>query len=124
MPDEYAALLADMKTLTQTVDEATVTLPMAEHGWNTRPDAESYGEIYGLEFEADALTGDDRKTARAFENSADLYSRDRRGAGWVQLIERTLAEHCGTRWTLNHHGYERETALFHWEWAFQTQTEE
>ena len=125
MSEEYEALLADMKALTQTVDGTTVTgttvtLPVAEHGWNTRPDAESYGEIQ-LDFEADALGGDDRKVARAFEGSVDLYSRNRSGGGWVPLIEQLLTEHCGAHWTLNHHAHERETALFHWEWAFQVE---
>ena len=50
MPTEYTALAAALKALTQD----TVTLPVAENEWNTRPDADSYG-IVALEFEADAL---------------------------------------------------------------------
>ena len=37
------------------------------------------------------------------------------------LIEQTLTKHCGANWNLNYHGYERETALSHWEWAFQVE---
>lgn len=116
MPEEYLELVTDLKALTQ----GNETLPMAEDGWNTRPDAESYG-VVALEFEADALYGDDRKAATAYEGSVDLFSRWRDGAGWVEVITYTLTQHCGGCWSLNHHTYERETGLFHWEWWFQVE---
>lgn len=123
MPEAYEALLAEMKTLTQepaTTSEPAEVLPVEEDGWDTRPDADSYGEIY-FEFEADHLDGDDIKLNRSFEGSIDFYSRKRDGDGWIQLIEQVLTKHCGACWYLNHHGYERETALSHWEWAFQVE---
>ena len=125
MPEEYTALVTDLKALAQPVDPATteedpetVTLPMAEDEWNTRPDTVSYGTVR-LDFETDALHGDDIKVAAAYEGSVDLYSLMRSCAGWIPLIKATLTEHCGGCWNLNHHTYERETGLFHWEWAFQ-----
>ena len=118
MPTEYESLVTAMKALTQGEEPNTVTLPVAEHEWQTRPSGESYG-IIALEFEADALNGDNAKQARAFEGSMDLYSRQKNGGGWIPLIEQTLAEHCESAWTLNYHSYEREAQIFHWEWAFQ-----
>ena len=123
MPEEYESLLAEMKALTQdpaVTSEPPVILPVEEDGWDTRPSTESYGEI-SFEFEAGSMAGDNKKLHRAFEGSIDLYSKKRDGAGWVQLIEQTLTKHCGANWNLNYHGYERETALSHWEWAFQVE---
>lgn len=114
MPEEYEALVADMKALTQD----GVTLPVAEDDWATRPDTDSYG-IIALEFEADALNGDNRKVDTAWEGSVDLYSHSRRGGGWINKITETLTKHCESAWRLNHHTYERESGLFHWEWVFQ-----
>lgn len=123
MFENYNALVAALKTLQQEEDPAAedpvmVTLPMAEDEWYTRPETVSYGTVR-LDFEADALRGDNRKTATAWEGSVDLYSLVRNGAGWVELIMDTLTEHCEGAWSLNSHTYERETGLFHWEWAFQ-----
>jgi len=118
MPDEYVALVAAMKALTKGEAPDTVTLPVAEDEWNPRPTTDSYGEI-SLDFEADALHGDNVKVAEAYEGSFDLYSKKRDGDGWIPLIRRTLTEHCDGAWRLNYHGYERETRLFHWEWVFQ-----
>lgn len=121
MPEEYTSLVTALKALTQGESPATViTLPMAESEWNTRPDAESYG-IVNLDFEVDALHGDNRKCVTAYEGSVDLFSRKRDGAGWVPLITGVLTEHCDGCWSLNAHMYERETGLFHWEWAFQVE---
>jgi hypothetical protein len=121
MPEEYTALVTALKALTQGESPAqVVTLPMAEDDWNTRPDTVSYGTVR-LDFEADALTGDNRKVTTAFEGSVDLYSLQRDGAGWVELITAALTEHCESCWSLNHHTYERDTGLFHWEWAFQVE---
>lgn len=127
MPDEYNALVADLKTLEQPLDAGTteedpemVTLPMAEDEWNTRPDTVSYG-IVNLDFEADAFYGDNRKIAAAYEGSVDLYSLVRNGAGWIPLIRAALTRHCDGAWRLNHHTFERETGLFHWEWVFQVE---
>lgn len=125
MPEEYLDLVAAMKSLTQVENPdaevpATVTLQMAEDEWYTRPDTVSYGTIR-LDFEADALTGDDAKRIIAYEGSVNLYSMVRSGAGWVELITGTLKENCGAHWSLNLHTYERDTGLFHWEWAFQVE---
>ena len=120
MPDEYLALVAAMKALTKeaTTSEPAVTLKVAEDGWDTRPDAESYG-IIQLDFEADALRGDNRKQITAYEGSMDLYSRKKDGDGWIPLIRDMLEEHCEGSWSLNYHGYERESKLYHWEWVYQ-----
>ena len=127
MPEEYTGLVTALKSLTQTTPATTegdsgetVTLPMAEDEWNTRPDSESYG-IVSLDFEPDALRGDDVKKSEAYSGSVDLFSLARSGAGWVRLITETLTEHCGACWSLNSHTYERETKLFHWEWTFEVE---
>ena len=121
MPDatpatEYESLVSALKSLTQD----TVTLPMAENEWDTRPDTVSYG-IVSLDFEASALNADSMKQARAYEGSVDLFSLTKNGAGWKQMIEATLTTHCGASWSMNSHSYERETGLFHWEWVFQVE---
>ena len=121
MHDEYIALVAAMKALTQasgTTSEPDRVLPVAEDEWDTRPEAVSYGEIQ-LDFEADALRGDNVKVAEAYEGSFDLYSKKRDGDGWIPLIRQALTNHCDGAWRLNFHSYERETRLFHWEWVFQ-----
>ena len=97
-----------------------VTLPMAEDGWDTRPETVSYG-IVSLDYEVDALHGDNRKVATAYEGGVQLYSMARNGAGWVELITETLTDYCESCWSLNHHTYERDTGLFHWEWTFQVE---
>lgn len=118
MPTEYTNMVTALKALTQGESPNQVTLPMAEDDWNTRPETVSYG-IVSLDFEADALRGDNIKVATAYEGSVDLYSLNRDGAGWVDLITSTLTEYCEGAWSLNHHTYERDSNLFHWEWAFQ-----
>ena len=118
MPNEYADLVEALKSLTQGAEPGTVTLPMAESEWYTRPDTVSYG-IVNLDFEADALEGDGVKTDASYEGSVDLFSLVRDGAGWVPLITETLTEFCGPCWSLNSHTYERDTGLFHWEWTFE-----
>lgn len=116
MPEEYTNLVAALKNLRQ----GTVALPMAEDEWATRPDTVSYG-IVALEFEADALHGDDWKQCVSYEGSVDLYSLQRDGAGWLSLITGALTEHCDGAWSLNSRQYENETGLFHWEWVFQVE---
>lgn len=123
MPEEYLALVETLKNLQQVEDLTAdplvmVTLPMAEDGWDTRPDTVSYG-VVSLDFEAGQLTGDSVKQDVSYEGSVDLYSMVKSGAGWVGLITDTLTEHCGASWSLNSHTYERETGLFHWEWTFE-----
>ena len=121
MLNDYAALVTAMKALTQasgTTSEPDKMLPVAEDGWNPRPDTDSHG-IITREFEPNSLDGDNLKMMRAYEGSMDLYSRKRDGDGWPALIEQTLTDHCESCWRLNHHGHEPETALFHWEWVFQ-----
>ena len=120
MPEEYTQLVTAAKALEQGEEPNTVTLPMAEDEWDTRPDTVSYGTIR-LDFEADTLTGNDLKCSTAYEGSLDLYSLERSGAGWIPLIKGLLTEHCGAHWSLHHHTYERETGLFHWEWVFQVE---
>ena len=125
MCEEYTGLVTALKNLQQVEDltanpPVMVTLPMAEDGWDTRPDVVSYGEVR-LDFEADNLTGDDLKQSISYEGSVDLYSMVRSGAGWVELITQTLTDHCRAAWSLNSHTYERETGLFHWEWVFQVE---
>ena len=121
MPEEYTALVTALKNITQgTSPDPVVKLPMAEDDWNTRPDTVSYGTVR-LDFEVDALTGDNLKQCSSYEGSVDLYSLQRDGAGWVPLICGVLTEYCESCWSLNYHTYERETGLFHWEWAFQVE---
>lgn len=121
MPEEYTALVTALKALTQGESPAqVVTLPMAEDEWDTRPDTVSYG-IVSLDYEVDALRGDNRKVATAYEGAVQLYSLQRDGAGWVELITGTLTEHCESCWSLNYHTYERDTGLFHWDWTFQVE---
>ena len=125
MCEEYTSLVTALKNLQQVEDltaepPVMVTLPMAEDEWDVRPDVVSYGEVQ-LDFEVDNLTGDDLKQSTSYEGSVDLYSMVRSGAGWVELITQTLTEHCRAAWSLNHHTYERETGLFHWEWTFQVE---
>ena len=123
MPEEYLALVEALKNLQQVEDltadpQVMVKLPMAEDGWDTRPDTVSYG-VVSLDFEAGQLTGDSVKQDVSHEGSVDMYSMVKSGAGWVGLITDTLTEHCGASWSLNSHTYERETGLFHWEWTFE-----
>jgi len=120
MCTEYTNLVAAMKALTQGETPDTITLPVAENAWNSRPDAESWG-IIALEFEAGSLHGDNVKVATAYEGSVDLFSRKKDGCGWVNLITRTLTDYCDGAWSLNSHQYEHETKLFHWEWSFQVE---
>ena len=118
MPDEYTTLVTALKSLTQGEAPNAVTLPMAENGWDTRPETVSYG-IVSLDFEAPGLNADGVKADRAFEGSVDLFSMVKSGAGWVDEITKALESHCGASWSLNSHTYERSTGLFHWEWTFQ-----
>ena len=121
MPEEYTALVTALKALTQGESPAqVVTLPMAEDEWDTRPDTVSYG-IVSLDYEVDALRGDNRKVATAYEGAVQLYSLQRDGAGWVELITGTLTEHRESCWSLNYHTYERDPGLFHWDWTFQVE---
>lgn len=121
MPEEYTSLVAALKALTQgEAPDPVVKLPMAEDEWNTRPDTVSYGTVR-LDFEVDALHGDNVKQATAYEGSVDLFSLKRDGAGWVELITAALTEYCEGCWSLNSHQFERNTGLFHWEWAFQVE---
>lgn len=117
MYDEYTTLVTALKSLTQGEEPNTVTLPMAENEWNTRPETVSYG-IVSLDFEAQSLNADNVKADRAFEGSVDLFSMVKSGAGWVEKITEALKSHCGASWSLNSHTYERDTGLFHWEWTF------
>ena len=114
MPERYTELVAALKELTQSGQ----ALPMAEDEWYTRPDTVSYG-IVSLDFEAGQMNGDNAKLDKSHEGSVDLFSMARNGAGWIEMITATLTAHCGSCWSLNSHTYERDTRLFHWEWAFE-----
>ena len=120
MPTEYTNLVQALKSLTQGEAPDTVILPMAENGWNTRPECRSYGMV-SLDFEADSMAGDGIKLATAYEGSVDLLSRAKDGDGWIRKITDTLTEHCGASWKLNSHQYERENRIFHWEWIFEVE---
>lgn len=114
MPDEYLALVNALKSISQGGE----CLPVAENGWSTSPNQDSYG-IVQLDFEADAMDGDDRKVAEAYEGSFDLYSLSKTGDGWIPYVRSTLTAYCGGCWRLNLHTYETGSRLFHWEWVFQ-----
>ena len=120
MPEEYTSLVTALKALTQGETPNVRTLPVAEIEWNTRPNADSYG-IVTLDFEADALYGDNLKQVTAYDGSFDLFSRNKDGDGWVEMIAQTLIEHCEGAWSLNSHQWERENGIFHWEWVFQVE---
>ncbi len=111
MPQDYTALVAALKA---------IGIPFAENGWDTRPKADSYG-VVALEFEVDALHGENRKIYSAYEGSVDLFSKDKTGGGWVEEITRTLAKYCEGCWSLNSHQWEKENRIFHWEWVFQVE---
>lgn len=118
MPDGYTTLVAALKAITQGEAPNTVTLPMAENEWNTRPEAESYG-IVTLDYETGVLNGDNLKCDTSYEGAVDLFSHSKSGNGWVELIRNVLEAQLGACWSLNSHMYERETGLFHWEWTFE-----
>ena len=99
MCSQYEALVAALKALTQGEAPTTVTLPMAENEWYTRPDSESYG-IVALDFEAGAIRGDDQKVDTSYEGSVDLFSHAKDGAGWVPLVTGTLAAELGADVTM------------------------
>ena len=121
MPEEYTNLVKALKELSQgTSPDPVITLPMAENEWNTRPDTESYG-IVSLDFEADALYGDDLKQCISYAGSVQLYSHRKDGAGWLQLITDTLTAYCDGCWSFNSLQWERENNLFHWEWVFEVE---
>lgn len=109
MPEEYTQLVEALKGL---------EVPFAENAWVTRPNRESYG-VVSLEFEAGNQGGDGLKQDTAWEGSVDLFSRDKNGEGYPEEIGSVLKEICGASWEMNHHAWERETGLFHWEWVFQ-----
>lgn len=119
---KYSELATALKNLTQTEgsgkNATSYKLPMVEDEWSTRPDTVSYG-MFSLDFEEGQLNADDVKADRSFEGSVDLFSMAKSGAGWVELIEDTLTEHCGACWEQNHKSFERKTSLTHWEWVFR-----
>ena len=117
MPTEYTQLVAALKALTQGEAPNKITLPMAEDDWNTRPETVSYG-IVSLDFEADALRGDNIKVATAYEGSVDLYTH---GQAWLTAaaVETVLETYCGGAWDIQSIQYERETGLVHREYVFQ-----
>lgn len=109
MPDAYTALVADLKAL---------SVPFAENSWNTRPKVNTYG-VVALDFERDALRGNNGKLVTSYEGSVDLFSLSRDGDGMVDDVVLLLAKHCAGCWSLNSHVWEQDTRLFHWEWTFE-----
>ena len=93
-------------------------IPFAEYAWDKRPDGD-FG-VVALEFEADSLTGDDKKVARAWEGSVDLYTKGRNTTK-VALVEGVLAEVCEGCWALSSIQYENDTGFIHHEWVFQVE---
>ena len=114
----YENFVNALKSLEQQSGNETITLPVAEDEWYTRPKTESYG-IVSIDFEADTVNGDSLKMDTVHEGSVDLFSMVRGGEGWIPLIKALLTEYWGPSWSLNSHTYERETGLFHWEWTFE-----
>ena len=115
---DYQTLVSTLKALTQGEEPNTVTLPMAENEWNTRPQGSDYG-IVRPDFEAGQFYGNDRKLDTAYEGSVDLFSHAKDGGGWVKAITDALESCCDGCWSLNSHVWERDTGLFHWEWTFE-----
>lgn len=109
MPEDYQTLVTALKQS---------SVPFAEYAWEKRPDA-PYG-VVALEFEAGALNGDDRKVARAFEGSADLFTHGR-DAELIAEIEAILESSCESCWRLESVQYEHESGLMHFEWVFQVE---
>ena len=114
-PDGAMALFRDRRQFS--ADPPVVDAPYGRFEGKER--IRAFAEGFIRRFEADALRGDNIKVATAYEGSVDLYSLNRDGAGWVDLITATLTEYCDGAWSLNHHTYERDSNLFHWEWVFQ-----
>ena len=109
MSAEYTALVAALKEL---------NIPVAENAWTSRPTVSTYAVVQ-LDFEADALRGDDEKLVTSWEGSVDLFSTAKDGEGYVDKIVKILTNQVGGAWSLNSHVYETETRLFHWEWTFE-----
>ena len=109
MSAEYTALVAALKGM---------NIPVAENAWTSRPTVSTYAVVQ-LDFEADALRGDDEKLVTSWEGSVDLFSTAKDGEGYVDKIVKILTNHVGGAWSLNSHVYETETRLFHWEWTFE-----
>lgn len=112
MSEQYQELVAGLHTISG--------CPFAENGWTSRPNVTSYG-VVTLEYEPDALYGDDLKQIRAFEGSVDLFSKRKDGEGFVQAVEYVLTEICEGCWRLNSFQWERNEGIFHWEWVYQVE---
>ena len=96
----------------------TLTIPVAENGWTSRPQVNTYA-VVRLDLEAGAFDGNDKKLDRAFQGSVDLFSFSKDGDGQVSEIEAKLDANCGPCWKLNSRQWEEETRLRHWEWIFE-----
>lgn len=112
MPEDYTALVAALKGS---------GIPFAEYDWQTRPTGD-YGTV-SLDFEAAADYGDDRKVARAFSGSVDLFMHGR-DLTKVEAVEEILENtfwSCWSCWRLEGIQHERETGLIHYEWVFEVE---
>ena len=110
MPEDYKALVTALKAS---------KIPFAEYDWKKRPTGD-YGTVQ-LDYEADADHGDNRKVARAWGGSVDLFmhGRDEVKINWVEEILESICESC---WTLESVQHERETGLMHYEWRFEVES--
>ena len=109
MPEDYITLVTRLKAS---------GIPFAEYSWDKRPAGDS--GVVALEFEADHLNGDDRKAARAFEGSVDLFMRGR-DTTKIATVEGILTDVCEGCWRVNNIQYENETGMIHYEWVFQVE---
>lgn len=109
MPEDYTALVDALKAS---------GIPFAEYDWQTRPTGD-YGTV-SLDFEAGADHGDDRKVARAWSGSVDLFMHGR-DAAKIATVETILGEHCFGCWMCESIQHERETGLIHYEWSFEVE---
>ena len=108
MPADYTALVTALKKL---------GIPFAENAWTSRPKVDTYG-VVSLDFEADALRGDNGKLITSYEGSVDLFSTEKESQYVAQIVS-VLTTYCDGCWSLNSHVYETNTRLFHWEWTFE-----
>lgn len=111
MSEEYNQLLEAL---------TNCSVPFAENGWATRPESD-YGVVQ-LDFEADSLVGDNRKVARSWQGSVDLFFHKKTDrAGLIAEVEGILEDTFESAWYMNTSTYETETGLFHIEWVFETE---
>lgn len=118
LTEETETLSEEYESLLTALEECSV--PFAENGWATRPESD-YGVVQ-LDFEAGALVGDNRKQARSWQGSVDLFIHKKADrAGLIAEVEGILEDTFECAWYMNSSTYETETGLFHIEWVFETE---